>query len=110
MAAPGSESPWMKGERRMFRATVGQFVEKEFLPQQARWREQQRPDAEAWTQAGRTGLLLPDLPEAYGGGGGSLAPAALVLEEPAHAGVHFGSGLPSNVAHYLLAYGREGQK
>ena len=61
MAAPGSESPWMNEELRMFRATVRQFIQKEFAPQQARWREQQRPDAEAWTQAGRTGLLLPDL-------------------------------------------------
>ncbi|HXL53705.1 MAG TPA: acyl-CoA dehydrogenase family protein, partial [Gemmatimonadales bacterium] len=80
------------------------------MPHQARWREQQRPDAEAWTQAGRAGVLLPDLPEAYGGGGGTFAHAAVVLEELAHAGVHFGCGIQSIVAHYLLAYGSEEQK
>src|SRR5207248_1176957 len=110
MAAAGNESPWMNDELRMFRATVRQFIQKEFLPQQARWREQQRPDAEAWTQAGATGLLLPDLPEAYGGGGGDFAHAAVVLEELASAGVHFGSGIQSIVAHYILAYGSEEQK
>ena len=110
MAAAGNESPWMNDELRMFRATVRQFIQKEFLPHQARWREQQRPDAEAWTQAGATGLLLPDLPEAYGGGGGDFAHAAVVLEELASAGVHFGSGIQSIVAHYILAYGSEEQK
>src|SRR2546430_16401154 len=107
MAAPGNESPWMNDELRMFRATVHQFIQKEFLPHQARWREQQRPDAEAWTQAGATGLLLPDLPDAYGGGGGDFAHAAVVLEELAYAGVHFGSGIQSIVAHYIQAYGSE---
>src|SRR2546429_2582418 len=110
MAAAGNDSPWMNDELRMFRATVHQFIQKEFLPHQARWREQQRPDAEAWTQAGATGLLLPDLPEAYGGGGGDFAHAAVVLEELAYAGVHFGSGIQSIVAHYIQAYGSEEQK
>src|SRR2546423_10083036 len=110
MAASGNDSPWMNEELRMVVVTVRQCIQKEFLPRQARWREQQRPDAESWTQAGRTGLLLPDLPEAYGGGGGSFAHAAVVLEELAHAGVHFGSGIQSIVAHYLLAYGSEEQK
>ena len=37
-------------------------------------RQRHCPDAEAWTAAGATGLLLPDVPEEYGGGGtfGSL--------------------------------------
>src|SRR5213083_2139457 len=110
MSSVPYESPWANDELRMFRATVRQFIQKEFLPHQARWREQQRPDAEAWTQAGATGLLLPDLPEAYGGGGGDFAHAAVVLEELASAGVHFGSGIQSIVAHYILAYGSEEQK
>jgi len=110
MAAAANESSWMNDELRMFRATVRQFIQKEFVPHQPRWRQQQRPDADAWTQAGRTGMLLPDLPEAYGGGGGNFAYAAVVLEELAHAGVHFGSGIQSIVAHYILAYGSEEQK
>ncbi|HEX6267908.1 MAG TPA: acyl-CoA dehydrogenase family protein, partial [Burkholderiales bacterium] len=35
---------------------------------------------------------------------------AVVLEELAQAGVHFGSAIQSTVAHYLLAYGSEEQK
>src|SRR3989442_1975585 len=110
MSSVPYQSPWANDEVRMFRETVRQFVQKEFVPHQARWREQQRPDAEAWTQAGRAGMLLPDLPEAYGGGGGTFAHAAVVLEELAHAGVHFGSGIQSIVAHYILAYGGEEPK
>jgi len=53
----------------MFRTSVRQFIQKELVPHQARWREQQRPDAEAWTAAGAAGMLLPDLPDTYGGGG-----------------------------------------
>jgi acyl-CoA dehydrogenase len=95
---------------RMFRETVAQFVDKEFAPQQPRWREQRGPDADAWARAGRAGILLADLPEEYGGGGGSFAHEAVVLEELARAGVHFGSAIQSTVSHYILAYGTEEQK
>jgi acyl-CoA dehydrogenase len=100
----------MNDEVRMFRRTVRQFIEKEFAPQQARWRAQHGPDAAAWSAAGRAGILLPDVPEEYGGGGGSFAHEAVVLEELAQAGVHFGSAIQSTVAHYILAYGSEEQK
>src|SRR5262245_15975184 len=104
------ESPWMNEDMRMFRRSVRQFIEREFLPHQARWREARRPDAAAWTAAGHAGLLLADLPEDYGGGGGTFAHEAVVLEELARAGVHFGAAIQSTVAHYLLAYGTEEQK
>jgi acyl-CoA dehydrogenase len=110
MASPAYQSVWMNDEVRMFRRTVRQFIEKEFAPQQARWREQQGPDAGAWSAAGRAGILLPDVPEDYGGGGGTFAHEAVVLEELARAGVHFGSAIQSTVAHYILAYGSEEQK
>jgi acyl-CoA dehydrogenase len=100
----------MNDDLRMFRKTVRQFIQKEFVPRQACWRKQQRPDAEAWAAAGDVGILLPDLPEEYGGGGGTFAHAAVVLEELAQAGVHFGSSIQSIVAHYILAYGSEEQK
>src|SRR5690349_12395402 len=104
------QSPWVSDDVRMFRDTVRQFVEKEFVPVQGRWREQQRPDAAAWTAAGRAGILLLDMPQEFGGGGGTFAHEAVVLEELARAGVHFGSSIQSIVAHYLLAYGSEEQK
>jgi acyl-CoA dehydrogenase len=104
------QSPWLSDDVRLFRKTVRQFIQETFVPHQDRWREQQRPDAEAWTAAGRAGMLLTDVPEEYGGGGGSFAHEAIVLEELVHAGVHFGSSIQSIVGHYILAYGSEEQK
>ena len=104
------QSPWVNDDVRMYRETVRQFVAREFAPQQARWRSQHRADPEAWIKAGAAGLLLPDVPEEYGGGGGTFAHEAVVIEELTRAGVHFGSGIQSIVAHYILAYGSEEQK
>ena len=103
-------SPWMDDGVEMFRATARRFIANEFSPHQARWRQQHGPDATTWPAAGRVGLLLPDIPEEYGGGGGCFAHEAVVREELAYAGVHFGAGVQSIVAHYLLAYGSEAQK
>jgi acyl-CoA dehydrogenase len=110
MARKDYESPWVDDGVRMFRDSVRLFVEKELVPQQARWREARRADRAAWTGAGRAGLLLADLPEAYGGGGGTFAHEAVVLEELARAGVHFGCAIQSTVAHYIHAYGTDEQK
>ena len=104
------QSPWMNDELRMYRTTVRQFIRNEFAPNQARWREEHRPDAEAWSRAGAASILLPDVPQEYGGGGGTFAHEAVVREELAQAGVHFGSGVQSIVAHYILSYGNEQQK
>ncbi len=103
-------SPWMNDELEMFRKTVARFVREEFAPHEARWREQHRPDAEAWTKAGQTGILLTDVPEEYGGGGGTFAHEAVVYEELAKAGIHFGCGVHSIAAHYILSYGTDEQK
>ena len=110
MSSSTYQSAWMNEEVRMFRRTVHQFIQKEFAPHQARWREQHGPDANAWINAGGAGILLPDLPEEYGGGGGTFAHEAVVLEELIQAGVHFGSAIQSTVAHYILAYGSEEHK
>ncbi|MEA3154562.1 MAG: acyl-CoA dehydrogenase [Betaproteobacteria bacterium] len=110
MSSMTYQSPWMNDELRMFRATVGQFIRKEFAPNQDRWREEHRPDAEAWSRAGAASILLPDVPQEYGGGGGTFAHEAIVRDELAQAGVHFGSGVQSIVARYILCYGREEQK
>jgi len=104
------ESSWINDDVRMFRDNVRAFIAKEFVPQQARWRAQHGPDADAWLKAARAGLLLSDVPEAYGGGGGTFAHECVVLEELARAGVHFGSQVHTTVAHYILAYGTEEQK
>src|SRR5437868_10970414 len=110
MTLASCESPWMNDETRIFRKVVREFIAKELAPHQTKWAEQRRPDAEAWSKAGRLGLLLPDVPEEYGGGGGTFAHEAVIVEELARAGVHFGFGIQSIVAHYILAYGSEEQK
>jgi acyl-CoA dehydrogenase len=110
MTSTNYESPWLDQETLIFRRTVRRFVEKELAPHQDRWAEQGRPDAEAWIGAGKTGLLLADMPEEYGGGGGTFAHEAVVVEELARGGVHMGLGIQSIVAHYILAYGTEEQK
>ena len=104
------ESAWINDDVRMFRESVRAFVAKEFVPQQAHWRAQHGPETEAWLKAGRAGLLLSDVPEEYGGGGGTFAHECVVLEELTRAGVHFGSQVHTTVAHYILAYGTEEQK
>jgi acyl-CoA dehydrogenase len=104
------ESPWMNDELRIFRATIRKFVQEEFTPHQTRWREQLRPDAEAWMKAGDIGLLLSDVPAEYGGGGGTFAHESVVVEELARAGVHFASFIHDSVAHYILSCGTEEQK
>jgi acyl-CoA dehydrogenase len=104
------ESSWMNDELRMFRKTVRQFLQGEFVPRQTQWRQEHRPGAEAWIAAGQTGILLTDVPNEYGGGGGTFASQAVVIEELAQAGIHFGAGVHSIVAHYILDYGNEQQK
>ena len=104
------QSPWSSDELQMFRSKVREFIQREFAPHQARWREQHGPDADAWTKAGALGLLLSDVPAQYGGGGGTFAHEAVVVEELARAGVHFASFIQDSVAQYILAYGCEAQK
>src|SRR5258708_16602023 len=107
---PNYESPWMNEELRMYRKALREFMQEEFGPKKSKWREQHRPDLDAWKQAGATGMLLDDIPEEYGGAGGTFAHNAVVTEELAQAGVNFGCGVQSIVSHYILHYGNEEQK
>ena len=105
------KSPWMDDELAIFRSSVRRFVREEFVPHEKRWREQHHIDREAWKKAGEMGILLTDVPEEYGGGGGTFAHECVVMEELSYAGVtSFGHVVQSIVAHYLVAYGTEEQK
>ena len=104
------ESPWQIEEAGIFRRTVRKFVESELAPRVSDWAERGCSDKESWIKAGAAGLLLPDVPETYGGGDGTFAFEAVVIEELARAGVHIGFGVQSIVAHYILSYGDEAQK
>jgi acyl-CoA dehydrogenase len=104
------ESPWLTDDVRQFRDTVRDFTAAELLPHQARWRAQHGPGLEAWKKAGGAGLLLVDVPEEYGGGGGTFAHEAVVLDELSRNCVYFGTQVHTTVAHYVLAYGNDEQK
>ncbi len=111
MTAIPYRSCWMTGELDMFRATVRRFVETELAPRDEHWRKQGHIDRDAWLKAGEIGMLLPDVPEAYGGAGGTFAYDAVTYEELARAGVcSFGNAVHSITAHYILGYGTEAQK
>src|SRR5438552_7324736 len=79
--------PWMNDELALFRDAVRRFVAAEFAPHEERWAKQQHVDRDAWRKAGAMGLLLPDIPEAYGGAGASFAFECVVLEEIQRANV-----------------------
>ena len=101
---------WMNEELALFRKTVRRFLQEKFVPRHSEWRKQHHPDSEAWTEAGATGLLLTDIPEEYGGGGGSFACEVILVEELAEVGINFAHINQSIVAHYILSYGTEDQK
>ena len=104
-------SPWMNPELEGLRDAVRRFVDSEITPHQQRFKEQQHVDRELWNKGGEMGLLLADIPEQYGGSGGTFAHQAVVFEELAYAGdMAFGIHVHAIVAHYILNQGTEAQK
>lgn len=104
-------SPWMTPDHEMFRDSTRRFLETEFVPQRDRWIEQGHPEPEFWRKAGEVGMLCPDVPSEYGGGGGDFGFDAITYEELTRACISsFGNGIQSIVAHYIVRYGTEEQK
>ncbi|WP_019140958.1 acyl-CoA dehydrogenase family protein [Noviherbaspirillum massiliense] len=112
MSYPTRRPRWENDDLSMFRDAVRRFFAAEIVPNDARWMQQHHVDRSFWNKAGEMGLLCPSIPEAYGGSGGSFAHEAVVSEELAYIGCSsFGQVVHGTiVAHYLLAYGNEGQK
>ena len=112
---PARRSPWMNsadGELDDLRDLARTFSEKEIKPNIETFIANKQVDRELWTKAGELGLLCLSVPEEYGGGGGTFAHEAVVIEEQAYVGdSSWGASLHSGiVAHYILAYGTEEQK
>ncbi len=111
MPSQAYSSPWMNEELALFRRSVRQFLQERFVPNDERWRTNHLIDRGAWNEAGHAGLVSADIPEEWGGGGGTFAHTAVVLEELARAGISsFGSGVQDIVSHYVLAYGNDAQR
>ncbi len=105
-------TPWITDDLVIFQDSIRRFIAAEIAPHEERWWKQQHVDRDAWLKAGEFGMLLPSIPEEYGGGGGTFAHDAIITMEQARAlttslGTNVHSGI---VAHYLLRYGSEEQK
>src|ERR1700742_4821130 len=100
------------GEHDMYRDQVRRFVEREIAPHHAQWEKDGIVPRSVWLAAGEAGLLLPAIPDEYGGGGGDRLHSVVVMEELSRAGASGpGFGLHSDiVAPYILAYGTEEQR
>lgn len=104
-------SPWMDADLDMYRDAVRRFIDEEIVPHQDRFARQQHVDRAVWRKAGELGFLLADIPEIYGGGGGSFAHVAVLMEELAYAGDYgFGVSVHQIAANYILHQGTEAQK
>lgn len=112
---PQTRSPWIDDELALLQDNVARFIERELLPVAPGWERDHRVDADSWRKAADVGLFCVSIPEAYGGGGGTMGHEAIIQQELVRAGLG-GSfaichGIHSTiVAHYLLAYGSEEQK
>jgi acyl-CoA dehydrogenase len=109
-------SSWLDGEHKAdldsFRELAHSFCQKEIVPNHERWSEAKQVDRELWRKAGEVGLLCLSIPEEHGGGGGTFAHEAVLLEEQARAGDDsWGNAVHSGiVAHYVNAFGTDDQK
>jgi acyl-CoA dehydrogenase len=103
---------WSDDELEAVRALARAYFEREVAPNEEKHAEQGHPDKSLYARAGRLGLLGMSVPEEYGGGGGTFANLAVLIQEqiPSGAGSMGFAVSEGIVAHYLLAYATEGQK
>ena len=103
---------WMSEDLELLEDASGRLFESEYVPHYERWEEEGAFDRSAWTMAGEAGLLCAEIPEEYGGAGGSFAHDAIITHQITNKGID-GFGLPLHnaiVAPYILHYGSEEQR
>ena len=101
---------WMDEDIEAFRDQARRYIERELVPHMDAWRRQGFIPREVWRPFAELGLLLPELPEAYGGAGANLAYQLVVQDELARAEVPANTAVHSIAVHYILDYGTEAQK
>ncbi|MES3021558.1 MAG: acyl-CoA dehydrogenase family protein [Pseudomonadota bacterium] len=105
------QAGWMTEDLVQFGDVVRRFSKDYLLPNDLKWRAEKQASREAWLKAGELGIILPDVPDTYGGSGGTPAHASVVFWELGYSGnTGLGLGLSSIVGHYLLKFGTEAQK
>ncbi len=102
-------APWSDDEVEAVRDLARNFFTKEVVPNQEKYIAQGYPDRDLYRRAGELGLLCAMIPEEYGGGGGTFAHEAAIIEEQARSGEgSMGNGVHSGIiAPYILHYGSE---
>ena len=105
------KAAWMTDDLVQFGDAIRRFSTDYLLPNDVAWREHKQATREAWRKAGELGMILPDVPDTYGGADGTPAHAAVVFWELGYSGnTGLGLGLSHIVGHYLLKFGTEVQK
>ena len=102
--------PWMDEDIEAFREQVRRYVARELAPKLEGWRRQGYIPREVWRPFGEMGFLLPELAEAYGGAGATLAYQLVVQDELAKAEMPANTAVHTIAAHYIAEYGTEAQK
>ncbi len=72
---------WMSDDLVEFGDMVRRYSKEYLEPNDVKWREAKQATREAWLKAGELGIILPDVPDTYGGSGGTPAHAAVVFWE-----------------------------
>ncbi|MBF6415976.1 acyl-CoA dehydrogenase family protein [Nocardia cyriacigeorgica] len=107
-----ARASWSDDEVEAVRDLARNFFEREVVPHEEKFVEQGHPDRELYRTAGKLGLLCAALPEAFGGGGGTFAHEAAIIEEQVRAG-DGAMGMPVHsaiIAPYLAEFGSEDLK
>ncbi len=113
MSDKAKSSSFFSAEHEQFRTTVQRFIANEITPYHYEWENQGKVPRDIWRKAGGVGMLLTNVPEAYGGAGGDFLYTVVVLEEIAKSLASGVTGFTTHsdiVAQYLLNFGTEEQK
>lgn len=101
-------------EHEQFRSTVRRFADKEITPHFQKWESDGIVDRNYWQQAGKYGILCPQVPEIHNGIGGDFRFNTIIIEELWYAGF---AGPAADVsvhndvcAGYILSCGNDEQK
>ncbi|MES2481283.1 MAG: acyl-CoA dehydrogenase family protein [Pseudomonadota bacterium] len=94
-----------------YRARADRFVAEEIAPRQAEWAREHGVSPEVWRRAGELGLVSPDLPVQWGGGGGDYRHFAALLEARGkHDDRSWGISNQAIVVQYLHHHGTPAQQ
>ncbi|WP_040807450.1 acyl-CoA dehydrogenase family protein [Nocardia concava] len=100
---------WSDDEVEAVRGLATTFFEKEVIPHTEKFIAQGHPDRKLYNRAGELGLLCAAIPTEYGGGGGTFAHEAAIIEAQTHAGDgSLGMSVHSSIiAPYIHEFGSE---